>query len=91
MVGHRKADTFPAMVEEMKKYDVIGGKIANDATNVTILTYLVGAYGTVGSDEADQLCIGRLISERLKDQFCFRTVRGLQCLSFEGSERVWKN
>ncbi len=91
VVGHRKADTFPDIVEEMKKYDVIGGKIANDATNVTILTYLVGAYGTVGSDEADRLCIGRLIPERLKDQFCFRTARGLQCLSFEGSERVWKN
>lgn len=91
VVGHRKADTFPSVVEEMKKYDVIGGKIANDATNVTILTYLVGAYGTVGSDEADRLCIGRLIPERLKDQFCFRTARGLQCLSYEGSERVWKN
>ena len=81
----------PAVVEEMKKYDVIAGKIANDATNITILTYLIGAYGTVGSEEADRLCIGRLIPERLKDQFCFRTVKGLQCLLFEGSERVWKN
>lgn len=91
IVGHRKADTFPSVVEEMKKYDVIAGKIADDATNITILTYLVGAYGAVGSKEADRLCIGRLIPERLKDQVCFRTAKGLQGLSFEGSERIWKN
>lgn len=91
VVGHRKANTFPAVVEEMKKYDIVAGKIADDATNVTILTYLVGAYGTIGSKEADSLCINRLIPERLKDQFCFRTNRGLKCLSFEGSERIWKN
>ena len=91
VVGHRKEGTFPAVVENMKKYDVIAGKIANDATNVTILTYLVGAYGTVGSEDADRFCIGRLIPERLKDQFCFRTVRSLKCLSFERSEIVWKN
>ena len=40
---------------------------------------------------ADRFCIGRLIPERLRDQFCFRTAKGLQCLSFEGSERIWKN
>lgn len=91
VVGHRKANTFPAVVEEMKKYDVIVGKIADDATNVTILTYLVGAYGTIGSEEADSLCISRLIPERLKDQFCFRTDEGLKCLSFVGSEQIWKN
>lgn len=91
VVGHRKANSFPAVVEEMKKYDIIAGKIADDATNVTILTYLVGAYGTIGSREADNLCISRLIPERLEDQFCFRTETGLKCLSFEGSERIWKN
>lgn len=88
VVGHRKENSFPAIVEEMKKYDIIGGKIADDATNVTILTYLVGAYGTIGSKEADSLCISRLIPERLKDQFCFRTDKGLKCLSFERSEQV---
>lgn len=91
VVGNRKADAFPAVVEEMKKYDVIAGKIADDATNVTILTYLVGAYGEVGSMEADSLCIGRLIPERLKDQYCFRTDAGLSCLSFVESEQIWRN
>lgn len=67
VVGHRKENTFPMVVENMKKYDVIAGKIANDATNVTILAYLIGAYGIVGSEEADRLCIVRLIPERLND------------------------
>lgn len=91
VVGHRKANTFPAVVEKLKKYDIIAGKIADDATNVTILTYLIGAYGTIGSKEADNFCIGRLIPERLKDQFCFRTDKSLKCLSFEGSEQIWIN
>lgn len=84
-------NAFPGIVEEMGKYDVIAGKIADDATNVTILTYLVGAYGTIGSGEADALCVSRLIPERLKDQFCFRTDEGLKCPSFVESEQIWKN
>ncbi len=67
VVGHRKVNTFPGVVEQMKQYDIIAGKIADD------------------------LCIGRLIPERLKDQFCFRTEAGLKCLSFVESEQIWKN
>lgn len=88
VVGNRKTGTFPDIVEEMKKYDVIVGKIADDATNVTILTYLIEAYGRIGSREADDLCISRLIPERLKDQFCFKTEESLKCLSFVESERI---
>lgn len=91
VVGHRKANTFQNVVNDMKKYDIIAGKIADDATNVTILTYLIGAYGTIGTKEADELCIGRLIPERLENQFCFRTDAGLKCLSFVESEQIWKN
>lgn len=91
VVGNRKADTFPDVLKAMQNYDVIAGKIADDATNVTILTYLIGAYGAVGSAEADRLCISRLIPERLQDQFCFRTEEGLNCLSFIESEKIWKN
>lgn len=91
VVGHRKADAFPAVVKAMKQYDVIAGKIADDATNVTIITYLVGAYGAIGSVEADGLCISRLIPERLKDQICFRTNAGVKCLEFVESGQIWKN
>ena len=91
VVGHRKANTFPNVVEGMKKYDIIAGKIADDTTNVTILAYLIGAYGAIGSREADVLCISRLIPERLENQFCFRTDEGLKCLSFVESREIWKN
>lgn len=91
VVGNRKAHTFSDVLKKMGGYDIIAGKIADDATNVTILTYLIGAYGTVGSKEADNLCISRLIPERLKDQFCFRTKKGLGCLSFVESERIWNS
>lgn len=91
VVGHRKENTFPDVVEVMKNYDVVAGKIADDATNITILTYLVGAYGAIGSIEADNFCISRLIPGRLRDQFCFRTEESLKCLSFVESERIWKN
>ena len=41
----------------MKAYDVISGKIANDATNITITAYLDGLYGEIGSNSADSICI----------------------------------
>lgn len=90
VVGHRKENTFPEVVCEMRKYDIIGGKIADDATNFTILTYLAGAYGTIGSKEADEFCVSRLLPERLKDQYCFRTEKALKSIIFAGSEQIWK-
>ena len=38
---------------------------------------------------ADDICIGLLLPERLQDQFCFRTEKGLKCLSFIESEQIW--
>ena len=88
VVAHRKAGTFPDIIREMNDYDIISGKIADDATNFTITAYITGAYGTVGTKEADNLCIGLLIPERLQNQHCFRTERSLESLEFIGSERV---
>lgn len=50
-----------------------------------------GAFGEVGSDEADSLCIGRLLPERLKDQFCFRSDKALSALEFVQGEKIWLN
>lgn len=90
VVAHRRENIFPEIVDQMNKYDIIAGKVANDATNFTIVAYLSGAYGTPGNAEADSFCINRLLPERLKDQFCFRTEKALGCLSFMGSEKIWK-
>lgn len=89
IVGHRKAKTFPDIVQRLKKFDVIGGKIADDNTNATITTYMAGGFGEVGTKSAEDICIGLLFPERLQDQFCFKTDKALKCLSFVESEQVW--
>ena len=89
IAGHRKSGLFTDVVKELEQYDVIIGKIANDATNLTLTTYMVGAYGQVGSQAADDICIGMLLPERLQDQFCFRTQKALKCLDFVKGEKIW--
>ena len=90
MVGHRKGKALAQTVRQYREYDVIGGKIANDATNATITAYMAGIYGTVGSERAAQLCITLLLTERLKDQYCFRSQQAIDALHFMGSYQVWK-
>lgn len=46
-------------------------------------------FGEVGSASADDICIRLLLPERLKNQYCFKSVAALNQLSFMGSERVW--
>ena len=49
-----------------KKFDVIAGKIADDATNATLTAYLGEAFGPVGNKEADEFCIKQLLPNKLK-------------------------
>ena len=88
VVGHRRRRTFPEWVRKLEGYDVVSGKIANDNTNATITAYMQGIFGEPGSEAADRVCIGLLLPERLQDQYCFRTGRALQTLTFEWSEIV---
>lgn len=89
IVAHRKKDVFGDVLEDCSRYDVIGGKIANDATNSTIVTYMANAFGAVGTASADDICIRLLLPERLMNQYCFKSLAALNQLSFMGSERVW--
>ncbi len=91
IVAHRKDRSFPAIVDELKQFDVIGGKIADDATNFTINAYIAGTYGDIGNSEADSLCIGRLLPERLNDQYCFRTTKSIKSLEYIGSEIICRS
>ena len=88
-VAHRKRTNFKNIVNQMNKYDVIVGKIADDATNTTLIAYLGGAYGRIGDKEADDFCINKLLPNRLKDQYCFKTEKAISCLEFVGSEKIW--
>lgn len=89
VVAHRKRNCFPDVIASLQNYDVIGGKIANDNTNATIITYMAGTFGEIGSQQADAMCITLLLPERLHDQFCFRTQAALAKITFVGSEKVW--
>lgn len=84
VVGHRRNRYFLSVVEQIKAYDVVSGKLADDNTNATITAYLDGLYGTIGSESADDICISLILPERLQDQFCFRTDKALKTLRYEG-------
>jgi len=88
IVAHRKSGKFAQTERDYKHYDIIGGKIANDNTNATIMLYMSGGYGKVGSLQAENTCISLLLPERLKDQFCFRTEKALSCLTFLWQRKV---
>ena len=43
----------------------------------------------MGSKEADEFCIRRLLPNKLKNQYCFKTIKALECLQFMESEKIW--
>lgn len=62
---------------------------ADTATNTTLTAYIAGAYGTMGSREADEFCIRQLLPNKLKDQYCFKTEEALECLHFIEGDKIW--
>lgn len=82
VAAHRMRQGTKHIIERYAKFDVIAGKIANDNTNATIAAYISGVFGAVGSKQASDFCVAQLLPERLQDQFCFRTERAIQCLTF---------
>ena len=80
---------FIEVEREMARYDIIAGKIADDATNATLTAYLAGAFGTAGDKEADDFCIRQLLPNKLKDQYCFKTEATIKCLKFVKGEKIW--
>ncbi len=89
IAAHRKKKLFIEVESEMEKYDVIAGKIADDATNATLTAYLAGVFGTAGDKEADDFCIKQLLPNKLKDQYCFKTKAAIECLKFVEGEKIW--
>lgn len=89
IAAHRKKKMFIEVEREMAKYDIIAGKIADDATNATLTAYLAGVFGTVGDQEADDFCIKQLLPNKLKDQYCFKTEVAIECLKFVKGEKIW--
>lgn len=88
VVAHRRVASFPQIVKQYDKFDIIRGKVANDRTNPTITIYMGGGYGEVMTAAADETAIRILEPFNLTDQVCFRTERSLQCLRFLKVEEV---
>lgn len=89
IAAHRKKHSFSEIENKMSMFDVIIGKIADDATNATLTAYIAGVFGIMGSKEADDFCIRQLLPNNLKDQYCFKTKKAIECLQFVEGEKIW--
>ena len=65
IAAHRKKKMFIEVEREMARYDIIVGKIADDATNATLTAYLAGAFGTEGDQEAAIECLKFVKGEKI--------------------------
>lgn len=58
-----------------RSYDVVSGPVANDNTMPVLNLYFKGAY-------TEEEALKRLLPQRLRDQFAFKTDRALRRLEF---------
>lgn len=58
------------------EYDLVIGPVANDQTMPTLMLYLDGFYSV-------EETIKRLLPQKLKDQFVFKTSKALNCLKLK--------
>ena len=84
---NRNPVLFPELRKKYAAVDIIGGKVADDATARVLNNYVAGVFGIPGSALADRTAINLLLPERLKDQFCFRTKEAVSALEFQRSVR----
>ena len=88
VAGNRSQELFGDLIKNFEKYNVIGGKIANDRTAATLNQYLNGTFGTPGDKAADDITISLLLPNRLENQYCFRNADAIECLHFQNAEEV---
>lgn len=87
VAANRDNSLFPKLIEKFTSTDIIGGKVADDNTARTLTFYTQGDWGRPGSPKTDALTLNTLLPNRLKDQFCFRTMDAIASLEFLRSER----
>ena len=89
-INRRKAlseDLRPLLSQNFDCYDILTGKIADDATNTTLNAFLTGTFGPASDEAATNFAIGLLLPNRLDNQVCFRTEKALACLKRIGCEK----
>ncbi len=57
-------------------YDIVSGPVANDNTMPVLNLFFKGAY-------TEEEALRRLLPQRLRDQFAFKTERAIACLVFK--------
>ena len=82
VAGNRKRGIFEEELNKLQGYDIVSGKIANDATNRVITAYINNVYGEAGSHFADRTAISLLLQNKLSNQVCFKTQAAVSCLEF---------
>ena len=88
---NRRKDLIPFLEnrfdEELKRAEIISGKVANDTTNPVIVNYASGVFGPVEDERVIQAVTMLLLPDKLKDQYCFKSERAVACLQFLESIR----
>lgn len=91
IASNRRQDLAKTLEEKLsvdiKKAEIISGKVANDQTNPVILNYVTGAMGPIDDENVMKAVIMLLLPNRLKNQYCFKTDRSIACLKYEESIR----
>lgn len=88
VAAHRQKGLLKDEISKWDKYDILAGKIANDATNQVLTAYMNGLYGETGSYEADEAAIRFLIPNNLSDQICFRSQKAIETLQFKNYKTI---
>ncbi|MCR5290469.1 MAG: DUF3990 domain-containing protein [Treponema sp.] len=88
VAAHRQTTILKDELLKWKNYDILAGKIANDATNQVLTAYMNGFYGEIGSYEADETAIKFLLPNNLSDQICFRTQKAVDTLQFQNYKTI---
>lgn len=88
VVGNRDAK-FANLALPYNRCDVLIGKVADDNTSSVINAYMNGVYGQIGSVQAVNFAINMFLTNKLNNQFCFKTRNSLNRLKFFRSEDIW--
>ncbi len=87
VASNRNQKLFPELYDQIGSSDIIGGKIADDDTARVLNGYVTGLYGIPGTARTDSFVIQSLLPNRLKDQFCFKSLEAIGSLEFIRSDR----
>ena len=91
VASNRRRTLFPDVREQYTKFDIIGGKIADDQTARTLQLYTTRAYGETGPEDVDSFAIKALLPDPPEDPFCFFNAKAIPSLQIVKRDRYYFN